>query len=168
MINARQLIKLLIREIFKEDNNFEDKPRKKSRRYIPPTLEVPKNLIKTLNNTSNGPHLKIINNEETGEKVIIISALLKIALEQSQRGRTSRDTELNKNRLLKRFDEIFEGFSMFKVTLKKSLENTKSRETPWGTFFTSRLIVSSSTPNSIIIDNPSLSGMTSGLDEKIK
>jgi len=164
---TRQLIRRLIKEMFKGQWD-KATTKNKGRRYIPSTLDIPRNLIKELNDSTNGPHLKIVTNEETQQKVIMVSALLKIALEQSQRGRTSRDTEMYKNQLLKKFDEIFEGFSMFKVVLKKSLDGTKSRETPWGTFFTSRLIVSSLEPDKIVIDNPSMSGMASGLDEKIK
>lgn len=165
--NTRQLIRRLIKEMIKGQWN-QATPKEKGRRYIPPTLTIPRKLINELNDTTNGPHLKIITNKETDQKVIIVSALLKIALEESKRGRTSRDTEIYKNQLLKRFDEIFEGFSMFKVVLKKSLDNTKSRETPFGTFFTSRLTVSSSDKDKIVINNPSMFGMTSGLDEKIK
>lgn len=166
-IRTRQLVRRLIKEMF---NGQWDKAttKTKGRRYIPTTLDIPRNLINKLNDTTDGPHIKVITNEETKQKVIIVSSFLKIALEQSQRGRTSRDTEIYKNKLLKRFNEIFEGHSMFKVVLKKSLEDTKSRETPWGTFFTSRLSVPSSTPDKIVIRNPSVSGMASGLDEKIK
>lgn len=162
---TRNELKSLIREMIKGQWD-QAKPGKGGRRYIPKTIEVPKLLIQKLNNESNGPHIRVITNKENDEKILLISPYLKIALEESHRGRTSRDTLLYQNRLLKKFNEIFEGYSMFKVILKKSLENTKMRQTPFGEYFTSKLIILDSTKEKLIIANPSTDDMMSGLDEE--
>lgn len=138
------------------------------RRYIPDNIEIPVNKLMMLNQESNGPHIKLIGNRETGEKFLLVSTFLKIALDESQRGRTSRDTLMYQNKLLKRFNEIFEDSSMFKVVLKQSLQGQKIRKTPFGDMFTSKLIVLPSDGESDVIKvkNPSKSGMAGGLDEE--
>jgi len=101
------------------------------------------------------------------DSIMLISALLKVALDQSQRGRTSRETLMDQAPLLRKFNEIFEGNSMFKVILKQSLTGSKIRSTPSGEFYASKLYVldNPDDPETIYIANPVKYGMMAGINE---
>jgi len=107
-------------------------------------LYVSPDLIKKINQETNGPHIKMLSQD--GKIKLLVSEYLKQALDQRQRGRTSRDTEIYKNKLLKRAQEIYSGTmdKVFLGALKNSLEGTKSKETPWGSMYQSGLIITKS------------------------
>jgi hypothetical protein len=139
---------------------------KGGRRYIPKTFDVNLNKIQSLNQLSEGPHIKLMSKPD-GSVVIGISPFLKIALEESQRGRTSRDTEIRKRPLLKRFQEIFAEDSQFKGALKQSLDGAKQQSTPFGELFISKLKANINKDKGILsIDNPSVSGMSDIFEEQ--
>lgn len=110
-------------------------------------LYVDPDFIKKINNETNGPHIKMLS--QGGKIVLLISPYLEQALLQRQRGRTSRDTEIYKNKLLKRAQELANtpSLNLFLASLKKSLEGAKSKETPWGTMLQSGLIITKSKKN---------------------
>ena len=139
---------------------------KGGRRYIPKTFDVNLNKIQSLNQLSEGPHIKLMSKPD-GSVVIGVSPFLKIALEESQRGRTSRDTEIRKRPLLKRFQEIFAEDSQFKGALKQSLDGAKQQSTPFGELFISKLKANIDKDKGILsIDNPSVSGMSDIFEEQ--
>lgn len=109
------------------------------RRYIPNKFEVPISKVKELNKVTNGPHIRVFRK---GEKTLLgISTHLHIAMQEMQRGRTSRSGEEAKRPLLKRFQELFSDTPMFRGALKKSTENQRSQSTPFGDLFISDLEV---------------------------
>jgi hypothetical protein len=125
------------------------------RRYIPDFINVPLSSIKKLNSEKGGPHIK--RTRKGDEIILLISSYLRIALEESKRGRTTRQGEIDKNQLLKRFDEIFKD-SFFKGALKKSVQGAKQMDTPFGPFIPSNLKISvedQSNPDILKIKNPS-------------
>jgi len=139
---------------------------KGGRRYIPKTFDVNLNKIQSLNQFPEGPHIKLMSTPD-GSVVIGVSPFLKIALEESQRGRTSRDTEIRKRPLLKRFQEIFADDSQFRGALKQSLDGAKQQSTPFGELFISKLKATINKDKGILsIDNPSVSGMSDIFEEQ--
>ena len=119
-------------------------------------IHVSPELSKKLNQEPNGPHIKMMS--QGGKIVLLVSEYLKQALEDRQRGRTSRDTEIYKNKLLKRSQEIYSSpnDNLFIASLKKSLEGTKPKETPFGTMYQSGLIITKSKKNgNMWAQNPS-------------
>lgn len=163
-------ILLEIEEMMQGDFSNANPNKGSGRRFIPPNIDIPKDFIKSVNEEPNGPHIKLIGNPQ-GEKFLLISSYLKLALEESKRGRTSRDSLMQQNKLLKRFNELIEKYPpnvrMFKGMLKKSLENQRLRDTPFGKFFVSELIVDTQTEKDapyIRIKNPSQTGMAGGLE----
>ena len=139
---------------------------KGGRRYIPKTFDVNLNKIQSLNQFPEGPHIKLMSTPD-GSVVIGVSSFLKIALEESQRGRTSRDTEIRKRPLLKRFQEIFADDSQFRGALKQSLDGAKQQSTPFGELFISKLKATINKDKGILsIDNPSVSGMSDIFEEQ--
>lgn len=119
-------------------------PDAQSKKRIKWFIHVNPELSKKLNQEPNGPHIKMIS--QGGKIVLLISEYLKQALEGRQRGRTSRDTEIYKNKLLKRSQEIYSSpnDNLFIASLKKSLEGTKPKETPFGTMYQSGLVITKS------------------------
>ena len=104
---------------------------KRGRIYIPDFLYIPEYKINAINNESGGPHIKVLksSNSKYGDFNIsfLISPLLATAISQTKRGRTSREIEVNKAYLLKRYMEIFKDNSLFRGLLKKSLEGISIR-----------------------------------------
>lgn len=142
----------LIKEIVKM--KFDSGPTG-GRRYIPDFINVPLSSIKKLNSEKEGPHIK--RTRKGDEIILLISPYLRIALEESKRGRTTRQGEIDKNQLLKRFDEIFKD-SFFKGALKKSVQGAKQMDTPFGPFIPSNLKISvedQTNPDILKIKNPS-------------
>jgi len=169
MIELKKLL-LEIEEMMQGDFSNANPNKGSGRRFIPPNIDIPKDFIKSVNEEPNGPHIKLIGNPQ-GEKFLLISSYLKLALEESKRGRTSRDSLMQQNKLLKRFNELIEKYPpnvrMFKGILKKSLENQRLRDTPFGKFFVSELIVDTQTEKDspyVRIKNPSQTGMAGGLE----
>lgn len=143
----------LIKEIVKM--KFDNSPGG-GRRYIPQFINVPLKNIQRLNSEKGGPHIK--RTKKGDEIVLLISPYLRIALEESKRGRTTRQGEMEKSQLLKRFDEIFKD-PLFKGSLKKSLQGAKQMDTPFGPFIPSNLKISAEDqkdPDILIIKNPSV------------
>lgn len=120
------------------------KPNPDAKKRIQWFLYVNPESIKKINQEPNGPHIKMLSQD--GKIKLLISEYLKQALDQRQRGRTSRDTEIYKNKLLKRAQEIYDTpmDKVFLGALKNSLEGTKSKETPWGPMYQSGLIITKS------------------------
>lgn len=114
-----------------------------SKKRIQWFLYVNPKSIKKINQEPNGPHIKVLSQE--GKIKLLVSEYLKQALDQIQRGRTSRDTR-NSNQLLGRTQEIYSTpmDEVFLRALKNSLEGTKSKETPWGPMYQSALIITKS------------------------
>lgn len=151
-MNAKSKLVHLIKEIIKM--KFKSGP-SGGRRFIPPTIEVPLSNIEKLNNEKGGPHIKRIT--KGNEIILLISTYLRIALEESKRGRTTRQGEIDKNQLLKRFDEIFSKSPLFKGALKKSIQGSKQLNTSSGIFVPSNLEISTEDqkdPKILIIKNP--------------
>lgn len=144
----------LIKEIIKM--KFSNNPSGKGgRRYIPNTIDVPLSSIQKLNSEKGGPHIK--RTKKGDEIILLISTYLRIALEESKRGRTTRQGEIEKNQLLKRFDEIFSKVPLFKGALKKSVQGVKQMDTPFGAFIPSSLEISmkdQTNPDILKIKNP--------------
>lgn len=139
---------------------------KGGRRYIPQTFDVNLSKIQNLNQAPEGPHIKLMSKPD-GSVVIGVSPFLKIALEESQRGRTSRDTEIRKRPLLKKFQEIFADDSQFKGALKQSLDGAKQQSTPFGELFISKLKATINRDKGILsVDNPSVRGMSDIFEEQ--
>lgn len=133
---------------------FSNKP-SGGRRYIPDFIDVPLSNIQKLNNEPNGPHIK--RTKRGNEIILLVSPYLRIALEESKRGRTTRQNEIDKNALLKRFDEIFSKSPIFKGALKKSIQGVKQIDTPFGPFTPSNLFISTedqTSPEVLKIKNP--------------
>lgn len=92
--------------------------RKKSRRFIPEFLFLDKKLIKDINSFSDKP---LIKNISKGDKVYMyVSPLFYNAMQEFQRGRYSRDTELRKSGLNKFLGEKIP--SPIRVLIKKFIQ----------------------------------------------
>jgi len=105
---------------------------------IPRFIFVDKTAIDQLNKEKNGPHIKIVSQDDKIYK-ILVSEYLAMALLQQRRGRAPID-----NNLLKVFNDLFKP--VFRGNLKKSLQTRegatiKAQETPFGRMITSTLIV---------------------------
>lgn len=142
-------LRKLFEDMMKGDFGNSNRNKGMGRRYIPDTLQVPRSKIEELNKLTGDPkkrHIRILQKPDaTGEIAEIrlaVSPLLKIALDESKRGRTSRQTLMYQNKLLKRFNEIFSGgqLQMFKGALKKSIDNQQIINHPiYGDMFISNL-----------------------------
>jgi hypothetical protein len=161
---TEKYLRSLIREMIRGEFN-KAVPGQKGKRFIPDIIKVSKEEVNKLNDDRNSPHIRFIKQGE--DSIMLISALLKVALDQSQRGRTSRETLMDQAPLLRKFNEIFEGNSMFKVILKQSLTGSKIRSTPSGEFYASKLYVldNPDDPETIYIANPVKYGMMAGINE---
>ena len=131
------------------------KPKTPGRRYIPDVVSFDKNKIDQLNKETGGPHIQLINAPKSsyermgiGEPKegislvrMLVSPLLYTAISQTQRGRSSRDLEVAKAPLLRRYQEIFEKEQTLKSFLKKSLEQATMQKTSKGEFYLTREIM---------------------------
>ena len=98
---TEKYLRSLIREMIRGEFN-KAVPGQKGKRFIPNIIKVSKKEINTLNDDRNGPHVRFI--KQGKDSIMLISALLKVALDQSQRGRTSRETLMDQAPLLKKFN----------------------------------------------------------------
>lgn len=128
------------------------KPKTPGRRYIPQVVSFDKNKIDQLNKEKNGPHIQLLDSPPSsyetlgigkpkeGIKLVrlLVSPLLFTAISQTQRGRTSRDIEVYKAPLLKRYQEIFSNEQSFKGYLKQALEQATLQKTSKGDFYLAR------------------------------
>jgi len=128
------------------------KPKTPGRRYIPSVVSFDKALVDRLNKSTGGPHILTLKAPQSSydrlnigkpkEGIdlvrLLVSPLLYTAITQTQRGRSSRDIEIYKAPLLKRYQELFSNEQSFKGYLKQALDQATLQSTSKGDFYLAR------------------------------
>jgi hypothetical protein len=139
----KQLIKEEVRKILKE--NIDEQDIKKSRRFVPEIITLTKDIYDKFKE-----HFKLMKGQD-GHK-LYISPLLKSALEQIQRGRTSRDTRSKAGELV---NNISDGIPNNIRAILKNFSNKVNPSVNGGMYSVNSKIKDVSSNGDINFFNPS-------------